>query len=55
MKKHNALSEFSCRVYAIVSLISHGETRTYKEVAANTGRQKAWRAVESILNGFYFA
>lgn len=53
MKKYNAASEFSCRVYAIVSQIPHGGTRTYKEVAVSAGRPKAWRAVGNILNKNY--
>lgn len=53
MKKHNTTSAFSYQVYAIVSQIPRGETRTYKEVAERARRPKAWRAVGNILNKNY--
>jgi O-6-methylguanine DNA methyltransferase len=44
------MSEFSEKVYAVVSKIPKGKTMTYKEVAAAAGRPKAYRAVGNILN-----
>ena len=43
-------SRFSARVYRIVSRIPKGETLTYKEVARQAGRPKAYRAVGNILH-----
>ena len=44
------MSDFSDKVYAIVSKIPKGETRSYKWVAAKMGRSKACRAVGNALN-----
>lgn len=53
MKRRNAANTFSRRVYAVVSRIPRGQTRTYKEVATRAGLPKAWRAVGNILNKNY--
>lgn len=47
MKK---LTPFAERVYEVVRAIPKGETMTYKEVAREAGRPKAFRAVGNILN-----
>ena len=44
------MSDFSDKVYAIVSKIPKGETRSYEWVAAKMGRPKACRAVGNALN-----
>jgi len=44
------MSDFSERVYSVVSKIPKGKTMTYKQVAAAAGRPKAWRAVGNTLN-----
>lgn len=41
---------FAQKVYAIVSRIPRGETRTYGEVAAAAGRPGAARAVGTIMS-----
>ncbi len=41
---------FQKKVYEIVKKIPRGETRTYKDVAAQTSSPKAWRVVGNILN-----
>lgn len=53
MKKHNAANTFSDEVYAVVSQIPRGQTRTYKEIAKSVGRPDAYRAVGNILNKNY--
>ena len=44
---------FKERVHVAVKRIPAGTTRTYKEVAKEAGRPKAWRAVGNILNKNY--
>ncbi len=44
------MSDFSERVYEIVSRIPMGKTMTYKQVAEAAGKPKAARAVGNILN-----
>ena len=44
------LSEFQKSVYREVSLIPHGETRTYSWVALRTGKPQAARAVGQALS-----
>ena len=44
---------FTTSVHSIVRRIPHGQTLTYKEVAAKAGRPKAFRAVGNILNKNY--
>lgn len=43
-------TEFSKKVYDVVSEIPEGRVMTYKEVAEAAGRPKASRAVGNILN-----
>ena len=43
-------SNFSQKVYLVVSNIPEGKTLTYKEVAILAGKPKAYRAVGNILN-----
>lgn len=43
-------SNFSQKVYLVVSNIPEGKTLTYKEVAKLAGKPKAYRAVGNILN-----
>jgi|GEM_PF-3476286 len=40
---------FQLSVWHQTQLIPYGETRTYRELAAQTGNPKAWRAVGSAL------
>ena len=44
------MSDFSEKVYKVVSKIPRGKTMTYKEVAEAAGKPKAYRAVGNILN-----
>lgn len=44
------MSEFSEKVYDVVSRIPKGQTMTYKEVAKAAGKPRAYRAVGNILN-----
>lgn len=44
------MSSFREKVYKIVKKIPKGKVLTYKEVAALSGRPKAWRAVGNFLN-----
>jgi len=44
------MSEFSEKVYEVVSQIPKGRVMTYKQVAEAAGRPKAYRAVGNILN-----
>jgi O-6-methylguanine DNA methyltransferase len=44
------MSDFSKKVYEVVSNIPKGETMTYKQVAAAAGKPKAARAAGNILN-----
>jgi O-6-methylguanine DNA methyltransferase len=44
---------FSQAVYAVVKKIPTGQTLTYKQVAIQAGRPKAFRAVGNILNKNY--
>jgi len=44
---------FSEKVYQIVKKIPQGQTLTYKQVARQAGRPKAYRAVGNILNKNY--
>ena len=44
---------FHKRVHDIVRKIPKGETRTYKQVAEQAGRPKAYRAVGNILHKNY--
>lgn len=48
--KNNNFSEFEKQVYAIVAGIPRGKVRSYKWVAAQTGRPNAHRAVGNALN-----
>ncbi|OGD25198.1 6-O-methylguanine DNA methyltransferase [Candidatus Azambacteria bacterium RIFCSPHIGHO2_01_FULL_40_24] len=41
---------FQQQVYAVVKKIPKGKTLTYKEVAMQVGKPKAYRAVGNILN-----
>ena len=43
-------TDFEKRVYAAVSKIPRGQTRSYKWVADKIGRPKAYRAVGNALN-----
>jgi methylated-DNA-[protein]-cysteine S-methyltransferase len=43
------MSEFSKKVYEIVSKIPKGQTMSYKQVAEAAARPKAYRAVGNIL------
>lgn len=47
------MTEFSQKVFEVVSRIPKGETLTYKQVAALAGRPGAYRAVGNILNKNY--
>ena len=47
------MTPFAQRVYDVVRRIPKGKTMTYKEVAAATGRPRAYRAVGNILNKNY--
>ena len=44
---------FSKKVYEVVRKIPKGKTLTYKQVAIEAGRPKAYRAVGNILNRNY--
>lgn len=44
---------FQSKVYEIVSRIPEGSVLTYKQVAAQAGRPKAYRAVGNVLNMNY--
>lgn len=44
------MSEFSEKVYEVVSKIPKGQTMTYKQVAIAAGKPNAARAVGNILN-----
>ncbi len=44
------MTNFSVRVYQIVSQIPAGQVLSYKQVAALAGRPNAYRAVGNILN-----
>lgn len=44
------MSEFSDKVYTVVSKIPKGQTMSYKEVAVAAGSLRAYRAVGNILN-----
>lgn len=43
------MTEFAKRVLAVVRNIPRGKTLTYKEVAKQAGRPRAYRAVGNIL------
>jgi methylated-DNA-[protein]-cysteine S-methyltransferase len=47
------MTEFQRAIYAVVKQIPKGKTLTYKEVAQQAGRPKAFRAVGNILNKNY--
>ena len=47
---HGISLRFTKRVYAVVSRIPAGRTRTYQEVARMAGSPRAYRAVGNILN-----
>jgi methylated-DNA-[protein]-cysteine S-methyltransferase len=47
------MTPFAEKVYAVVKKIPAGQTRTYKQVAKDTGRPLAFRAVGNILNKNY--
>lgn len=49
-KKIHSSKTFAQSVYAVVSRIPKGHTRTYKEVARLAGSPRAFRAVGNILN-----
>lgn len=49
-KKIHSSKTFAQAVYAVVSRIPKGQTRTYKEVARLAGSPRAYRAVGNILN-----
>ena len=42
--------DFKEKVFGVVRKIPKGKTLSYKEVAKQSGRAKAWRAVGNILN-----
>lgn len=42
-------SPFTVAVLRVTGLIPHGETRTYRQVAAEAGRPAAWRAAGGAL------
>lgn len=44
------MTDFEEKVYWEVKKIPKGETRTYKNIAIQAGRPKAWRAVGNILS-----
>ncbi len=44
------MTDFEEKVYREVKKIPKGETRTYKNIAVQAGRPKAWRSVGNILN-----
>lgn len=46
-------SSFTEKIHSIVRKIPKGKTLTYKEVAREAGRPKAYRAVGNILNKNY--
>lgn len=47
------MQTFAQKVYAVVRTIPKGQTRTYKQVAAQAGSPNAFRAVGNILNKNY--
>lgn len=49
------MKKFSQKVLKIVSKITRGETKTYKQVAELAGSPRAFRAVGNILNKNYDA
>jgi AraC family transcriptional regulator of adaptative response/methylated-DNA-[protein]-cysteine methyltransferase len=49
-KKIHSSNTFAEAVYAVVSRIPKGQTRTYTEVARLAGSPRAFRAVGNILN-----
>lgn len=51
MRMQNA--DFRKAVLDTVRRIPEGRTMTYKQVAGQAGRPRAWRAVGSVLNGNY--
>jgi len=44
------LTDFEKKIYAAVSKIPRGQTRSYKWVAAKAGRPRAYRAAGNALN-----
>lgn len=44
------MSDFSKKVYEVIKQIPKGKVLTYKEVARQSGRPMAYRAVGNILN-----
>lgn len=44
------MKNFKAKVYEVVKKIPKGKVLTYKQVAAKTGRPKAFRAVGTILS-----
>ena len=53
IKQNQAPASFTKKVYFVVTKIPVGQTLTYKQVAAEAGRPKAYRAVGNILNKNY--
>lgn len=47
------MTPFAKKVFSIVKGIPKGQTRTYKQVAVQAGRPRAFRAVGNILNTNY--
>ncbi|MBI2635274.1 MAG: MGMT family protein [Parcubacteria group bacterium] len=41
---------FKEKVFRAVRRVSKGRTATYKEIAQEAGKPKAWRAIGNILN-----
>ena len=50
MPRKHMITAFQKKVYAVVSKIPKGQTRSYKWVAAKIGSPRAYRAVGNALN-----